>query len=102
MNKLKLFWDLFREGECVSDPTKWKTHAISINQLAAIICTLVAIVGSFGYKIDISTDTALAIGGGILALVNWVFTIITSDKVGILPAKPVTPLPPAYLPEQSV
>lgn len=82
LTKLKLFWNLFKEGQSVSDPVKWKTHQVSVNQVAGIIATGIAISASFGYKLDVDSDTVLAVAGGIFALTNWVFTIITTDKIG--------------------
>lgn len=85
MEKLSLFWKLLHEGEAVSDPAKWKTHQVSANQIALIISTLVGIAAAFGYKTDLSGESALAIGGGLVAVVNWVLTLTTSKAVGITP-----------------
>ena len=90
IQKLKLFWNLFKEGESVSDPVKWKTHQVSVNQVAALLATLVAIAAAFGYAIPVDSDTILAVAGGIFALVNWVFTIITTDKIGVFSKPTIT------------
>lgn len=83
MEKLSLFWKLLHEGEAVSDPAKWKSHQVSANQIALVITTLVGIAASFGYKTDLDGQAALAIGGGLVAVVNWVLTLTTSKTVGV-------------------
>lgn len=83
ITKLKLFWNLLKEGQCVLDPVKWKSRQVSANQIAILLSTLVAIAAAFGYPIPVDDNTVLAIAGGIFALVNWVFTLITTDKIGI-------------------
>jgi hypothetical protein len=84
--KLKLFWSLFHQGAACANPAAWKTHQISANQIAAVVTTLVGISAAFGYQVDVNGQTALAIGGGLVAVVNVVLTIISSKTVG-LPTK---------------
>lgn len=86
-NKLKLFFNLFHQGEEVADAAKWKNHQITVNTLAALLATVVALSKAFGYEIPISDDQLAGIGGGLFALTNVLLTIITSTKVG-LPARP--------------
>jgi hypothetical protein len=87
MNKLAAFWNLFRKGECVADPALWKTHQVTANALAALFLAVVTVLKAFGLDVPLNEADALQLGGGVLVLVNIVLTLITSAKVGLLPAK---------------
>lgn len=87
MEKLKAILDLFRKGSSVSEPAKWKERQITATVLAGVILALVHLLSVFGVAIPLDMDTANAIAGGIIAIVNVVLTVTTTDKIG-LPAKP--------------
>ena len=59
------------------------TASLLVGGLAA----LVALSRSFGYDIPVSNDGIAAIAGGVFAAVNLVFTVVSSNRVGLLPAK---------------
>lgn len=87
LGKLKLFFQLFRQGEEVADPKFWKDKQTAANKLAVLLGTVVLLAKAFGLDIPLSTEDlgglALFIGG----VGNWVFTTITSKRVGVS-AKP--------------
>lgn len=87
MGKLFALLALFRKGAEISDVEKWKSHQISGNVFGGFILALVAVLKVFGYELPVDEDTALLIGGGIVALVNVLLTAATSKRAGILPAK---------------
>lgn len=82
MNKLANLLNLFRKGAAVSEPAAWKQRQITASMLGALIMAVVGVLGAYGYVLPIDNETALAIAGGILAVINTVLTITTSDKVG--------------------
>lgn len=86
MNKLSALFNLFRKGSSVSDPTAWKNKQITATVLGAFILALINVLAAFGYALPIDTETANAIAGGIIAFINVLLTVTTTDKVG-LPAK---------------
>lgn len=91
MNKLILFFDLFRKGASVSDPIIWKNRTSLTLALTALILTGCKVAKGFGYDLPISETEAASIAAGVAVLVGLFSTYATSDKVGLLPAKPVPP-----------
>ena len=86
MGKLMSIWGLFRQGESVADPAKWKTGQITATILGGVVLAGVHVAKAFGVDLPVDTETATAIGGGVLAVVNVVLTITTSKTVGFAPA----------------
>lgn len=82
LDKVKALWGLFKQGQAVADPKLWKERQIKATVLAAVLLAIVNVVKAFGYEIPIDTETANSIAAGIIAAVNVVFTITTSEKVG--------------------
>jgi len=93
MGKITALWALFRQGQSVADPALWKTRQITATVIGGLILAMVNVAASFGYAIPLDMDAANAIGAGLLALVNVLLTVSTTEKVG-LPAKPETDSPP--------
>ena len=89
MGKLADAWNLFRKGEVVANPAAWKQGQMSVNAVGAVILAGSQMLGDYNVHLPISQDAAMAIAGGIVAIFNIVFTIVTSDKVGLSP-KPVS------------
>lgn len=83
MNKLYALFDLFKKGSSVLEPEKWKNRQITVTVLAGLVLAVVNTLAAFGYSIPIDIDSANAISAGIIAVVNVVLTVTTSDKVGI-------------------
>jgi hypothetical protein len=83
MGKFAALWQLFKVGNAVADPAAWKRRQITVTALAAVVLALVQVVAAFGYQLPVDPDAASAIAGGVIAVVNVVLTLTTSDKVGI-------------------
>ena len=83
MNKLLAIWQLFKQGSSVADAAAWKNRQISVTVLAGVILAVINVLSSFGLSVPIDVETANAIAGGVIAVVNVVLTLTTSDKVGI-------------------
>lgn len=86
--------DIFRKGSCVANAAKAKNMSAFIGALAVLLYSLASIAKDQGYDLGISYDAARDISAGIGALVGMFVTFGTSDKVGILPAKPELPSEP--------
>jgi hypothetical protein len=82
MNKLSAFWQLFKAGQCITDAAKWKNRQITATALAAVLLAGINLLAAFGYAMPVDPETANAIAAGIIAVVNTVLTVITTDKVG--------------------
>ena len=87
MGKLVSIWNLFRKGEAVANPEVWKDGGNAANLLVPLLVAIVKLLGDFGYGIQLSTETAVAIAGGLVAAVQFVVLNVSSKKAGILPAK---------------
>lgn len=101
MNKLLDLLDLFRKGAAVSEPALWKNRSALVMALTALILTGCRVARGYGYEIPISDTDAASIAAGIAVLVGLFSTYATSDKVGLLSAKPVPPEPVAPLEHDS-
>lgn len=84
--KLSSLYDLFRKGESVADPEKWKHGQIAATTLAGVFMAVVKLAKGFGYDLHIDETASLSIAGGIITVVNIVLTFTTSKSIG-LPAK---------------
>lgn len=86
--KLLNWLEVFRKGSMVADPKVWKDRAGVTMLLAGLIMAAVQLAKAYGYELPVDEETATLIAGGIAAVVGVLSTYATSDKVGILPAKP--------------
>lgn len=91
VSKLKALWSLFKAGEAVADPAKWKARQITTTMLAGLIVAAVQLAKVFGLEIPIDTETATVIAAGLLAVVNTILTITTSKTVGLPSDKQALP-----------
>ena len=105
MNKLILFFDLFRKGSAVTDPKLWKDRTSLTLALTGVILAIVKVAGGLGYAIPISETEAATLAAAVAIAVGLFSTYATSNKVGLLPAKvqpePVPEVPRAAEPEPS-
>ena len=85
-DKLKAGLNVFRKGSEVANPEAWKTGQITGTVIGALLLALVNLAQAYGFQLPIEADSANAIGGGIVAIVNIMLTAATSRKAGILPA----------------
>ncbi len=86
--RLRLLIQLFRVGNELADPGKWKAGQIQANVLAGVIVTGTALLATFGVNLPIDTTSAAGLAAGVVAVLNIVLTAITSRRAGLLPAKP--------------
>ena len=91
MGKLIAIIDLFRKGSAVADPALWKNRANLALALTAVILSGCTVARGFGYEINISETEAAQIATGIAVIVGLLSNYLTSDKIGLLPAKDVPP-----------
>lgn len=84
MGKLFAVLSLLRQGVMVADPVAWKKRQIS---LIPIFAALFAALKAFGLDLGVSDEQIAMLATGLLAVINGVLTVATTDKMG-LPAKP--------------
>ena len=94
MGKLAALWNLFRKGDAVSDPAKWKNRQITATMLGGLIFALLNVAKNFGYDLQIDEGAAQAVAVGALVIVNGVLTLTTSTKVGLPPKRSPAVSPP--------
>jgi hypothetical protein len=82
--KLKAALAVLRAGKAVDNPTAWKQHQVQANQVTVFLAALAMLAKGLGYDLHLDDATLAAVGGGLFALVNWVFTVVSTDKVGAL------------------
>ena len=99
MRKLLDLLDLFRKGAAVSEPALWKNRSALTLALTALILTGCRVAKGYGYEIPISEADAASIAAGVAVVVGLLSNYLTSDKVGLLPAK-VQPDPLPALDDQ--
>ena len=83
IKKAKAAITLLQKGKAVSDPAKWKSRQITATALTGVFWAAIHAAEAFGYAIPVDEATVDAVAVGTLALVNWVFTLSTSEKVGM-------------------
>ena len=86
MNKFLALFNLLRKGAVCADPAAWKNRQITATVLAAALLAAANVAVAFGYPLPIDETVATAVASGLIALVNVVLTVATTDKVG-LPAQ---------------
>lgn len=89
MGKIRSLFSLFRKGRMVADPARWKARQIEASALVAVLWAGVQAASAFGVEIPIDGETIDGVAVGLLAVVNWVLTVTTTDKIG-LPCEPGT------------
>ncbi len=83
IKKAKAAFTLLQKGKAVSDPAKWKSRQITATALTGVFWAAIQAAEAFGYVLPVDEATVDAVAVGTLALVNWVFTLSTSEKVGM-------------------
>jgi uncharacterized membrane protein len=83
MSKVGAIWTLFRKGNMVADPQKWKKRQIEATVLGGVIVAAIQVLQAFGVEIPISADDATAIATGVLVVINAVLTVTTTEKIGL-------------------
>jgi hypothetical protein len=72
------WWQVLHKGYELSNAAAWKNVQNAINIIAGILFIVVQ-----SYQLPIDKDTVNLLAGGIVALVNIVLTVATSEKVGL-------------------
>jgi hypothetical protein len=83
IKKAKAAITLLQKGKSVADPAKWKSRQITATALTGVIWAAIQAAEAFGYALPVDEATVDSVAVGILALVNWVLTLSTSEKVGM-------------------
>ena len=91
MGKLIDLLDLLRKGSAVTDPALWKNRSALTLALTGLILVVVKVMKGYGHDLPIGETEAASIAAGVAVVVGLFSTWATSDKVGLLPAKPVQP-----------
>lgn len=81
-------FDVLRKGSSVADPAAWKTRSAAIVAVSGLIVAVGHALKGTPYDPHIDQTTADSIAGTVAFFVSLFSTYATSDKVGILPAKP--------------
>lgn len=92
MKKLSAIFNLFRRGSQVADPALWKARQMEATAVAALIVAVLQTTEAFGYDFPMDPDTVTAIAVGFIAVVNWVFTLTTTKKIGLPPLGETLPV----------
>jgi hypothetical protein len=79
------FWSLFKAGEAVEDPAKWKARQITATTIGTLILAGVHVAEAFGHPLPIDAKSADEIGGGVLAVANIVLTFVANRDIGVSP-----------------
>ena len=83
IKKAKAAITLLQKGKAVSDPAKWKARQITATVLTGAFWAAIQAAEAFGYALPVDEATVDSVAIGFLALVNWVLTLSTSEKVGM-------------------
>lgn len=83
---LPKFWDLFKEGEALSNAAAWKNKLVAVNGVVAFIATALLIAKAYGFDLELDDDTIHGLAGGVVALVgavNAVMHVVANKDVGL-------------------
>jgi hypothetical protein len=72
------WWQVLHKGYELSNAAAWKNVQNAINVIAGILFIIVQ-----SYNLPIDKDKVNLLAGGIVAVVNIVLTVATSEKVGL-------------------
>ena len=95
MGKLLSVFDVLRKGSAVADPALLKNQGGLALVLTAFLWSVCTAAEAFGYAVPITKEDAATMAGAIAIVVGLFVNYASSDKVGILPAKPVQPEVPS-------
>ena len=83
IQKITASMTLLKKGKSVADPAKWKSRQITATVLTGVVWSAINAAEAFGYAIPVDAETVDAVAVGVLALVNFLLTLSTSEKVGM-------------------
>lgn len=84
LSTVKDAFAVFRAGEAVDDPAKWKQGQVTANAVTVFLAAAVTLAKGLGYDLHIDNATLAAVGTGLFALVNWLLTVATTKHIGLL------------------
>lgn len=88
MKNLFSFLDIFRKGCSVADVVRAKNWSALGGVLSVLLFAMAQLAKEYGYDLGITPEMAERVAFGIATVAGVFVTYATSDKVGILPAKP--------------
>lgn len=77
-------WKVFEAGESVANPTAWKKGQVTANMIGIALAAAVVFAKDFGYDLHLDDNTIAGLSAGIFALVNWVCTVVSTEKIGVI------------------
>lgn len=80
---LKQLLAVFQAGKTVANPAAWKSGQVTANMVAAVLSFLLLLLKGTPYDPQMDDQTVLLLAGGIFGLLNWLFTVASTDKIGI-------------------
>lgn len=83
MKKYLAMLKVFKLGQVVLDPKKWKTRQITATAITALIWAVLDMSRAYGFDIAVSEDIIDGVAIALLGVVNLVFTVTTTDKIGL-------------------
>lgn len=83
MGKLIALWRVFRKGDAVADPAKWKAGQITVTAVAALLVALVQAAGAFGIEVTADENQIATVAAGVIAVVNILLTVATTKTIGL-------------------
>jgi hypothetical protein len=75
-------WAVLKAGREVANPTAWKQGQVTVNAVTTFIAAALLLLKGTKYDPHMD-DTAIAyVAGGIYGVVNWLCTVVSTDKIG--------------------
>lgn len=93
MNIIAAAINVFKVGKVVAKPEAWKKGQVHANQIVLLLTGVIYVAKAFGWDARMDDETIDFIAAGLFALVNWLFTVVSTDKVGITGRVPAKPAP---------
>lgn len=88
MGAILAFFKLFELGQSVLDVAKWKAHQVNANTLSLFAVALLNFLPLVGVHVpaSVNVDSINSFFAWALPIINSVLTIVTSDKLGVMPS----------------
>jgi hypothetical protein len=93
-------FDCLRKGEVLASPGLWKVGGTALaGAIGAALLSINDLARAAGYDLHLTPEVAGALGLAGAWVVGLFFTVATTDKLGVLPAKPTPSLPADRAPD---
>lgn len=83
MKKLLTLFGLFKRGQAMANPDRWKKRQVTANGIAGLLWAVVRVAEAYGYDLQMETATIDSLAVAILSVVNFVLTITANEDVGV-------------------